>query len=244
MWSTPKAVPQVATARLDAGEVAGHDVGVALDDDGLAARRDRLLGEVEAVEHGRLLVDRRLGGVEVLRLDAVVVEEPAGAEADGVAGDVADRPDQAPAEPVVEAAAPAPGEAAGDELVVGEALGAQVAARASSPPRGAKPMPNCLAARAVEAALAQEVAAGPGLGRPVSSSSVGVELLRRPGAPRPAGERRPSLPPRAAGRRPPRSAAPCRASAASRSTASAKVRWSTFWTNEMTSPPSPQPKQW
>src|SRR3954453_6386525 len=30
---------------------------------------------------------------------------------------------------------------------------------------------------------------------------------------------------------------------ASRSTASAKVRWSIFWRKEMTSPPSPQPKQ-
>ena len=31
---------------------------------------------------------------------------------------------------------------------------------------------------------------------------------------------------------------------ASRSTASAKVRWSSFCTKEMTSPPSPHPKQW
>ena len=54
--------------------------------------------------------------------------------------------------------------------------------------------------------------------------------------------RRPS-PPSRGRRRPPRSAARRRAWPASRSTASAKVRWSTFCTKEMTSPPSPQPKQ-
>ena len=51
MWSSPKAVPQVAIAVLDAGEVAGHHVGVALDDDRLHLAGDVLLGEVDAVEH-------------------------------------------------------------------------------------------------------------------------------------------------------------------------------------------------
>ena len=68
----------------DAGEMAGHDVGVPLDDDDLMAAGDVALGEVEAVEHLGLLVDRRLGGVEVLRA-VVVVEEPARAEAEHLA---------------------------------------------------------------------------------------------------------------------------------------------------------------
>ena len=66
----------------DAGEVAGHHVGVALDDDRLRRAGDVAAGEVDAVEHVALLVDRGLGGVEVLRLDPVVVEDPAGAEPD------------------------------------------------------------------------------------------------------------------------------------------------------------------
>ena len=51
MWSPPKAVPQVAMAVVTPGEVAGHDVGVALDDDRAAGLGDVLLGEVDAVQH-------------------------------------------------------------------------------------------------------------------------------------------------------------------------------------------------
>ena len=68
-----------------ARQVARHHVGVALDHHGLRGARDVAAGEVDAVEHLALLVDRRLGSVEVLRLDPVVVEDPSGAEADGVA---------------------------------------------------------------------------------------------------------------------------------------------------------------
>ena len=86
---------------LHAGQVAGHHVGVALDDHGLRRARHLATGEVDAVEHLALLVDRGLGGVEVLRLDPVVVEDPPRAEADGVAAGLADRPQQPAAEPVV-----------------------------------------------------------------------------------------------------------------------------------------------
>ena len=103
MWSVPKAVPQVATADGHAGQVAGHHIGVALDDHRPALLGDLPLGLVDAVEHMRLLVERGLGGVEVFR-PVVVVEELAGAEADHVAGEVPDRPEQAAAEPVDQAA--------------------------------------------------------------------------------------------------------------------------------------------
>ena len=118
---------------LHPGQVAGHHVGVALDDHGLAGARDLAAGQVDAVEHVALLVDRGLGGVEVLRLDAVVVEDPPRTEPDRVAAAVADGPHQPPPEPVVEAAVALAGEPARDQLLVGEALLAQVLVQVLSP---------------------------------------------------------------------------------------------------------------
>ena len=114
-WSSPNAVPHVATAVVDAGEVAGHHVGVALDDHRLDGARDLAAGEVDAVEHLALLVERGLGGVEVLRLDPVVVEDPPRAEADGVAAGVADRPHQPAAEAVVAPTGRSPTRPRGDQ---------------------------------------------------------------------------------------------------------------------------------
>ena len=65
-----------------AGQVHRHHVGVALDDDRLVPLGDVPLGQVEAEQHRRLLVQHGLGGVDVLGLDLVVVEERARAEAD------------------------------------------------------------------------------------------------------------------------------------------------------------------
>jgi hypothetical protein len=86
--------------RRHAGQVHRHHVGVALDDDGLLALRDLPLGLVEPEQHVRLLVDHRLAGVEVLRLDRVVVEDPPRTEPDHVAADLLDGPQQPPVEPV------------------------------------------------------------------------------------------------------------------------------------------------
>ena len=99
MCPSPNEVPEVATAVRDPGQVAGHDVGVPLDDDRLAALRDLAFGQVRPVQHGALLEQRGLRRVQVLRAVLVRVEL-AGAERDHVAGQVADRPDQAAAEPV------------------------------------------------------------------------------------------------------------------------------------------------
>ena len=224
---------------LDAGEVAGHDVGVPLDDHRGPVTSDGLLGGVEAIEHGRLLVDRRLGGVEVLRLDPVVVEEPARAEPDAVAGDVPDRPDQPAPEPVVETAAPAPGEPAATISSSWTPLPRRWRAR-SSPPRGAYPTPNRVAAALSKprARMKSRPAAGGGVAG--VEELVGVELLRdpvrldQPGAAADADVVARPVPP----------SSWCSSMPsfwASRSTASVKVRCSTFCTNEMTSPPSPQP---
>jgi len=59
----------------DAGKVAGHDVGSPRRSRAMLAG-DVLLGHVDAVEQLALLVDRRVRGVEVLRVDLVVVEQP------------------------------------------------------------------------------------------------------------------------------------------------------------------------
>ena len=104
-----------------AGQVHGHHVGVALDDDHLAALGDLALGQVEPEQHLRLAVDGGLGGVEVLGLDPVVVEEPAGAEADDVAAEVADRPQQPAVEPVDRAAPALLAQPGLDQLVEREA---------------------------------------------------------------------------------------------------------------------------
>ena len=149
----------------DAGQVAGHHVGVALDDDRLPPPGDLPLGQVDAVEHLALLVERRLRGVEVLRA-VVVVEQLAGAEADHVAGDVPDRPEQPAAEPV-------------DQRAAGAAAGP---ARRSPARVWLKPLPRrCLVSAsqptgrvaaaevrrrlAVEAALGEELPGGLRLGR-------------------------------------------------------------------------------
>ncbi len=92
--------------RGHSGQVAGHHVGVALDHDRLGGAGHVAARQVDAVEHLALLVDRGLGGVEVLRLDPVVVEDPARAEPDRVAAGVADRPQQPSAEAVVAPSAP------------------------------------------------------------------------------------------------------------------------------------------
>ena len=126
------------------GEVAGHHVGVALDDDGLGRAGHVAAGQVDAVEHLALLVERGLGGVEVLGLDLVVVEDPARPEADRVAARVADGPQQAAAEPVVRRppCATSPAAMASSSLKPFW----RRCRTSASPSRGAKPMPNCSAA--------------------------------------------------------------------------------------------------
>src|SRR5690606_27922578 len=152
--------------RRHAREVARHDVGVALDDHdplGVAAR-DVALREVEPIEHLVLLVDRRLGRVEVLR-PLVVVEQLARAEADRLARHIADRPHDPAAEPVVHSPALVrQHEARRHELVAREALAREVVQQVIPP---ARRVPDAEVARGagVEAALTEERARGLGLWR-------------------------------------------------------------------------------
>src|SRR6185312_13287940 len=109
------------------------------------------------------MVDRRLGGVEVLGA-LVVIQEPARAEAEGLAGDVADRPDEPAAEAVIGAAVALAGEASGEELCVGVAEGAQVLAEGVVALRG-EPDAEAFGRGRVEASLPQEAATRLGLRR-------------------------------------------------------------------------------
>ena len=219
------------------GEVAGHHVGVALHDDGLGRTRHVAAGQVDAVEHLALLVERGLGGVEVLGLDLVVVEDPARPEADRVAARVADRPQQAAAEPVVRRPA-LRHEPRRDGFLVLEALLAEVPHQRLTVARG-EADPELLRRGLVEPALAEELPARQRLG---ATPAARRRTPGRPCWPRPGG--------RAAareggrrGRRPPRGASVTPYLSASRSTVSVKLSPSIFIRNEMTSPPSPQPKQ-
>ena len=149
--------------RPDAGQVGRHHVRVALDEHQLALLGDRALGQVDAVEHLGLLVERRLGGVQVLGAGIVVVEL-AGAEADGRAGHVPDGPEQAAAEPVVQAALSLGHQPGGAQLLVPEAALPEVVQQMRPPLRG---VPEAELHRVLlrEPALGEEVAGGLGLGR-------------------------------------------------------------------------------
>ena len=121
--------PARGHGRRHSGQVSGHDVGVALDDDDPVGVGDLPLGQVQPVEDLALVEDGGLGGVEVLGA-LVLLRELARPEADGGSGDVPDGPDEAAAEAVVDAAPvlPAPAAQAGvDQLGLGVAGAAQVA---------------------------------------------------------------------------------------------------------------------
>src|ERR1022692_2841021 len=111
--------------RGDAGQMAGHHIGVALYDHGLPALGDVALGQVGAVEHGALPEDRGLRRVQVLGT-VVVGGQLAGAERDHVAAQVPDRPDQPATELVCQAMPSAARESPGEQLVLGEPQAAQV----------------------------------------------------------------------------------------------------------------------
>src|SRR6266540_3963989 len=159
--------PERRTAARHGGrhvrQVAGHHVGVALHHHGPALLGDLPLGALDAVQHGGLLVDRALGGVEVLRT-VVVVEESPRAEADHLAAQLPDRPQQAPPEPVDQVArARLLGQPSGDQLLGGVAPRPQVLGE-GVPRVGCEAALVALRDRPVEPPLVQEVPRDPRLG--------------------------------------------------------------------------------
>ena len=109
-----------------AGQVHGHHVGVTLDDDGAVRLGNVASGQIEAEQHVGLLVQHRLGGVDVLGFHLVVVEDPPGTEADDLTAAGPDRPQQPTMEAVHRAAATLPGQSGSLELFELETLAQQV----------------------------------------------------------------------------------------------------------------------
>ncbi len=173
------------------GLVQGHHVGVALDDDHLVAPGDLPLGLVQTEQHLRLLEDRALAGVQVLRLDGVIIEQAARAEPDDVAAPVPDRPHQPPVEAVDRAAPALLGDLRLVQLGQLEAVAQQVFGQLV-PPAGGEPAAEALRRGAVETTFGEERARGLGLR---GLQLLGVELLGglvhlhqpHPGAPVAAG---------------------------------------------------------
>ena len=172
------------------GQMGGHDVRVSLDDDDTVIARDVALGQIQAVEHLALVVDRGLGGVEVLGDSGVLLRQASAAESDGGAGDIAYGPHETIAEAVVDprtAGAPLTAQARGDEFVLGEAPGAQHVGQAV-PAGGGVADPEMSGLLRTEGAPAQESAprlrrrSGQLLAEPHLSEAIGLqEALTRAG---------------------------------------------------------------
>ena len=64
----------------DPGQMHRHHVGVTLDHDSLMTLGDIALGQVDAEEHRRLLIEHCFRGVDVLGGDLVVIEDAPRAE--------------------------------------------------------------------------------------------------------------------------------------------------------------------
>ncbi len=158
---------------LHAGQMHGHDVGVALDDHGLVRLGDLALGEIETEQHLRFLVQHRFRCVHVLGGDLVVVVQTAGTEADDVAREIADGPQQPPVETVDRAAPSLPGQSRGLEFGEVEAPAEEVLGE-RVPAGGCVAAAERLGGRLVEVALGQVVAGGLGVGR---AQLLGIELL-------------------------------------------------------------------
>ena len=142
--------------------MAGHDVGVSLDDDRLLVLRDLPTGQVDAVEHVGLLVDRCFRGVQVLGA-VVVIGEFTRPETDDVAAEIADRPHEPSAEPVVHTTVALTDQSPGQQFLVGESLTAQEVGE-SVPGRRSEPDSEVLSTVGVEPAGFQEFAPGCGGG--------------------------------------------------------------------------------
>ena len=158
------------------GQVHGHHVGVALDDDNLTAPDDLPFGQVQPEEHLRFAIKRRFGSVEVLGLDAVVVEQPPRTETHHVTAQIPDRPQQPAVEPIDRSPLAVPGHSRLNQLVDGKSavqqvFGELIPARRSE--TAAEPIRGFLA----ESALHQKLAGWPRLGR---TELFGIKLLRQP----------------------------------------------------------------
>ena len=115
--------------RLEPRLAERDHVRVPLDDDGALLLRDRRPGEVEAVEHRRLVEELGLGRVHVLAAQRVVLAQLPCLEADHAPARVGEREHQPRREVVV---ATGVGQARGAQLVAREALLLRLAGEAGA----------------------------------------------------------------------------------------------------------------
>lgn len=158
----------------DPGQMHRHHVGVALDDHGLVALGDVAFGQIDAEHHVRLLVQQRLGRVDVLGFHRIVVEQPAGAEPDHLAGRAADGPQQPPVEPVHRATPALPRQAGRLQLLELKTLALQVFCQ-RIPARRCESAPEVTGRLGIEVAFGQILA---GRRRLVGLERRRVELRR------------------------------------------------------------------
>ena len=158
--------PESSATRRDgsrhSGEVTRHDVGVALDDDRLLVLGDLPTGQVDAVEHVGLLIDRRFRGVQVLGA-VVVIGEFARPETNDVSAEIAYRPHEPSAKPVVHTTVALTDQSPGQQFLIGESLTAQEAGE-RVPGLRSEADTEVLGAAGIEPARFQEVAPGCGGG--------------------------------------------------------------------------------
>ena len=110
---------------LHARGVHGHDIRIALHHYGLVLFRDVALGQIQAEEHLGLVIEHGFRRVHVLA-QLVIVEKLARTETDDIAGEVLDRPQQAPVEAVNGTPLAHLGNARGFQLLKGKAHAQQV----------------------------------------------------------------------------------------------------------------------
>ena len=161
--------------RRHASQMHRHHVGVALDHHGLVPLGDIAFGQVQPEQHVRLLVQHRLGGVDVLGLHAVVVEQAARAESDHLARRHPDGPQQPPVEPVHRPAPALARQARRFEFLELETLAQQVF-RQRVPARRGESAPELRGGVGVEVPLDEVLPRRRGLRR---LQRLGVELLGR-----------------------------------------------------------------
>ncbi len=156
------------------GKVARHDIRVTLHNNQLTALGDLPLGEVDPVEHQRLLVERGFRSIEVFGA-LVFLEQFAGAKAHGVSGNIPNGPDEPAPEAVIDALSIVRRDAEHTgqlQLVMRKALGGQMAEE-PVPALGGKANTKLFCRGAVKPPLLQERTAG---GSARSQQLVTIEL--------------------------------------------------------------------
>ena len=112
---------------IDAGQMHGHHIGVAFDDHHLTLLHDRGFCHIDAVQHLVLAIQLRIGGIDVLRVDRVILIQLARAETKRTACRIANRPSHTPAKIIVDAVLTLTRKARIEHLLLREALACQMA---------------------------------------------------------------------------------------------------------------------